>query len=50
MKVETNIIFYKITDPSVDTSILSKFLVEHGVYVFLVKGGINRFVIHHYIR
>lgn len=48
-KVETNIIFYKIIDLTIDVAHLSKYLVENGVYVFLTK-GISRFVIHHYIR
>ena len=48
-KVETNIIYFKITDPKIDPSALSAFLKTNGVFCGLSR-GVNRFVIHHYIR
>lgn len=48
-KIQTNIIYFKITDPKVDPSALSSFLKTNQVFCGLSR-GINRFVIHHYIR
>lgn len=48
--VETNMIFYKFTDPSIKTSQLESFFNSKNIKSQLVYGGINRFVTHHYIR
>lgn len=50
IRVETNIIFFRITDEAVDVAALVAFLKKHGVVVGMKSGAVNRFVIHHYIR
>ncbi len=48
--METNIIFFKITDPEINVPELVQHLYTNGVFCGMKKGGVNRFVIHHYIR
>lgn len=42
-------IYFKIIDPKVDPSALGAFLETNAVFCNLSR-GVNRFVIHHYIR
>lgn len=49
IRVQTNIIFYKLTDANINTAELTAFLKKNGV-ICSVGNGVNRFVIHHYIR
>jgi threonine aldolase len=50
IKVETNMIFFNITDPDCNGAELTAFLKSNGVLCSLKSGVVNRFVIHHYIR
>lgn len=48
--VETNMIFYRITDPSIKAAQLEAFLNSKNIKAEVVQSSISRFVAHHYIR
>jgi threonine aldolase len=48
-RVETNMVYYEVTDESLDLAALQEFLFKHKVFCS-VHSGMNRFTVHHYIR